>query len=446
MEIDRYLYYYFLGIGGIGMSALAKYLLFNKKQVFGYDRTPSDITLQLEKEGVKIIFDDDTNLIPGHLTPESTCVIFTPAIPNESSLRTYFAQKQFKMLKRAEFLGKIANSTKLLAVAGTHGKTTTSTLLAHIVYEAQLSASAFLGGVALNYHSNFFYNGNEFTITEADEFDRSFLYLQPSIAGITSIEADHLDIYGQHAELKKSFQTFANQCDKLFVKKGLSIEHHNKVSYAFDEHADCYGNNYRWEEPWVYLDYHGKKELKNLKWRIPGKYNAENAVLAISIALEIGIAEEVIYQALESFEGIHRRFNLYKTHCDKWVIDDYAHHPTEIRACLQTIRSLFPNKKLLTVFQPHLFTRTRDFMDDFARELSNTDELLLIDIYPARENPIEGITSEALAKRVQLPNVRVCGLQFALQAIEEYDAEIVALLGAGSIDSLVQPLIKKWNE
>ncbi len=439
--LDR-TYYYFIGAGGIGMSALARYFKFLDKVVMGYDKTPTGLTLQLEKEGIDLHFEDHLDKIPPFLTPENTLVIYTPAVPKEHKELNYFLEKGFQVMKRSEVLGEITRTSYGIAVAGTHGKTTTSSILGHILHESGLESTAFLGGVLENYDSNILINGNKITVSEADEFDRSFLRLSPKIGIITSIDADHLDIYGNKEEFEKTFIEFSQKItEKTFVKKGLPIQ--NASTYGVESGADFDAVNIRIENRIYHFDLNTPNGVhKNFELKLPGKHNVENATAAISVALYLGIPVEKIQNALKDFNGVKRRFNRWDIN-GKVYIDDYAHHPTELNAVIASVREIFPGKKILGVFQPHLFTRTRDFMEGFAESLSRFDELILLDIYPARELPIEGITSQALADKIDLKNKEVCSLSEAMELIKSKDFDVLVTVGAGDIDTLVAP-IKKW--
>jgi len=393
---------YFVGIGGIGMSAIANYFKSNGKNVAGYDKVSTEITKSLEEIGISVHFEDSIDLIPKEFrNKENTLIIYTPAIPKNHAELNYFLENKFNVLKRSEILGEITKNSFCLAVAGTHGKTTTSTILGHIFKEADLNATSFLGGISENYNSNLILGGNEISIVEADEFDRSFLKLAPNIACITSMDADHLDIYGDHSELQKSFKEFANKVSNtLIIRKGLPIK---GKTYGLNENADFDAKNLRIEEGTYIFDVQTPTEIiQNIKINLPGKHNVLNAVAALAMANSYGVSLQVIARALLSFKGIKRRFS-YKIKADNLVlIDDYAHHPTEINAIVDSVKEMYPSKKVLGIFQPHLFSRTRDFIDDFATSLSRFDELILLDIYPARELPIEGVTSGWLLRKISL--------------------------------------------
>jgi UDP-N-acetylmuramate--alanine ligase len=450
-DIHTYKNYYFIGIGGIGMSALARYFKFSNATVYGYDKTPTKLTHNLENENIPIIYDDNISLLPNTISSENTIVVYTPAIPENLKIKKFFIDKGFTILKRSQILGKITKSTQCLAIAGTHGKTTTSTLLGHICKYANFPATAFLGGISANYKSNFIYNGSKISIVEADEFDRSFLTLSPNMAAITSMDSDHLDIYGNHENIINSFNHFADIIPEngfLIVKKGLPINAKH-LTYSAHEKADYYAENIQIvNEHFKFNLVTPDKILKDFLLPIPGKHNVENAIAALAISLQLNIEVEVLRKALADFKGVLRRFNKHAFENGKIYIDDYAHHPTEIDAVLDTIRKLYPTKKLLTVFQPHLYSRTADFAEDFAKSLSKTDKLILLDIYPAREIPIENITSEWLADKIQIDkdDKEITSIDKVLNTIKAKDFDVLLTIGAGNIDTLYDPIINWLNE
>ena len=429
---------YFIGIGGIGMSAIARYFKSNGKNVAGYDRVSTEITKSLEKIDIAIHFEDDLDLIPSEFKNlENTIVVYTPAIPANHSELNYFKKNKFTVLKRSEILGEITKNSICLAVAGTHGKTTTSTILGHILKEAGVNATSFLGGIAENYDSNLILGGEKISVVEADEFDRSFLKLSPDIACITSTDADHLDIYGSHDELLTSFKDFAAKVSQtLFVKKGIAIK---GKTYGIDEGADFDAKNVRIENGSYIFDIKTPSEyFTNLKINLPGKHNVLNTVAALAMANSYGIPLPVIAKALLTFKGIRRRFS-YKIKLEnKVLIDDYAHHPTEINVVIESIREMYPSKKVLGVFQPHLFSRTKDFAEDFAKSLSKFDELILLDIYPARELPMEGITSSWLLDKVEIDKKQISSKENLKENVLSSKAEVIVMIGAGDIGELVE--------
>ncbi|WBX77248.1 UDP-N-acetylmuramate--L-alanine ligase [Tenacibaculum ovolyticum] len=426
---------YFIGIGGIGMSAIARYFSVNGKKVFGYDKTPSPITKGLEDIGVEIHFNDAVKNIPiSCLNKESTLIVYTPAIPSEHEELNYFINNEFTLLKRADILGEITKNTFCLAVAGTHGKTTTSSILGHIMQPHK--ATSFLGGIAENYDSNLILGEDKISVVEADEFDRSFLKLSPNIACVISMDADHLDIYGENEILQQTFRDFSNMVsDTLIVAKGLPLE---GLTYAVDESADYEAHNVRIGKGKYIFDVKTPTaEIKNIEFNLPGKHNMMNALAALAMADVYGVSLNDIKEQLKTFKGVKRRFS-YKIRTEDIVlIDDYAHHPTEISAVSNSIREMYPNEKVLAVFQPHLYSRTKDFVDDFANALSKFDEVLLLDIYPARELPIEGVTSSWLLEKMSLDKKKLVVKEKISDEILKSESKIIAMLGAGDIGLLV---------
>jgi UDP-N-acetylmuramate--alanine ligase len=435
---------YLIGIGGIGMSGLARY--FNQRGclVYGFDKTLTPLTKDLVNEGIGISYVDDTSLIPISFqkNDSETLIIYTPAIPQNSNILNYFKKAGFKLHKRSQVLGIISNSLYCVAIAGTHGKTTTSSLVAHLLRVGGIDCSAFLGGIATNYNSNLLIGKHDIVVVEADEYDRSFLTLHPDIAVITSMDADHLDIYGAEEQLHQSFQLFANQVKsggELIVREGLPIT--NGVTYGLSTSAQAKGYNLKIKEGAFHFDFENNNiKLEDLMLGLPGQHNVENAVAAIQIALSVNIKPDLIRAGLASFKGVKRRFEYQVKTEDCIYIDDYAHHPEELKACFKAVRSLYPHKKLSVIFQPHLFSRTRDFANDFAEVLNTVDELFLLDIYPARELPIEGIDSKMLASKMDVHKVTLCGKQECLEIITNQKPELLLTVGAGDIDTLVSPL------
>ena len=432
---------YFIGIGGIGMSALARYFKANGKNVAGYDKTQTNITNSLVALGIEIHFEDSVENIPSSfLSKEKTLVVFTPAIPENHEEYNYLKQEEFTILKRAEILGKITENTYCLAVAGTHGKTTTSSILGHIMQPS--NATSFLGGIAENYNSNLILGEDKISVVEADEFDRSFLQLSPDIACITSMDADHLDIYGNHDALIQSFNDFSSKVTgKMIVAKGLPIK---GLTYAIDEAADYKAFNLKIEKGKYIFDVQTPKEIaENITLSLPGKHNVMNALAALALANEYGVSLKEIKQQIKTFKGIQRRFS-YKINTKKLVlIDDYAHHPTEINAVANSVREMYPEEKVLAVFQPHLFSRTQDFVDDFAKELAMFDELLLLDIYPARELPIEGVNSAWLLNKIELENKKLVAKENLIKDIKNSEAKVIVMLGAGDIGVLINEVVNE---
>lgn len=434
---------YFIGIGGIGMSALARYFRNIGKNVSGYDKTPTMLTDELIADGMAIHFEDNTQLIPVGYNVENTLVIVTPAVPKSHSEWNHLIEKGYVIKKRAEVLGIITKDTFCFAVAGTHGKTTTSSILGHILYESGEDVTAFLGGIVENYHSNLIGSGKTVTVVEADEFDRSFLHLHPNIACVTSMDADHLDIYGDAAAIEDSFREFADKVtDKtnMFVPKGLSLQ---GVTIAIDQEADFKACNIRIENSSYVFDVQAPDGMiKNIQFGLPGHHNLMNALMALAMAKTFGTPTNSIAKALASFRGVQRRFS-YQVKTDRLVyIDDYAHHPTEINAVHQAVRELYPGQKVLAVFQPHLYSRTKDFADDFAKSLDAFDEILLLDIYPARELPMEGVTSEWLLSKMKNNNKSLVKKEDLIATISKNDATVIVTIGAGDIGEMV-PEIKK---
>ncbi|CAL2059162.1 UDP-N-acetylmuramate--L-alanine ligase [Tenacibaculum sp. 190524A05c] len=427
---------YFIGIGGIGMSALARYFSRNNKNVSGYDKTPSPITRELEEIGIAVHYEDDISMVDKKvLNEKETLIVYTPAIPKHHSELNYFRDNNFNVLKRAEILGKITENTFCLAVAGTHGKTTTSSILGHIMQPS--NATAFLGGIAENYNSNLILGEDKVSVVEADEYDRSFLQLSPDIACVTSMDADHLDIYGEHDSLLESFKEFSDKVtDKLIVAKGLDLE---GLTYAIDEEADYKAFNLRVGNGTYLFDVKTPNdEIKDIEFGLPGRHNIMNALAALSMANLYGVSLIEIKRQLKTFNGVQRRFSYKIKNDDVVLIDDYAHHPTEIKVVESAVREMYPNQKVLAVFQPHLFSRTKDFVEDFAQELSKFDELILLDIYPARELPIEGVTSEWLLSKINNGNKCLLSKEEMKKHVEKSDANIVLMLGAGDIGLLVK--------
>lgn len=426
---------YFIGIGGIGMSAVARYFCANGKNVAGYDKTPSPITNDLEAIGVSIHFEDAFKNIPiSFLNKEETLVVYTPAIPKEHSELNYFLKNDFKVLKRAEILGKITESTFCLAVAGTHGKTTTSSILGHIMQPSK--ATAFLGGIAENYNSNLILGEDKVSVVEADEFDRSFLQLSPNIACVTSMDADHLDIYGVHEALQESFKEFANKVtDTLIVAKGVPLD---GLTYAVNEDADYKAYNLKITNGTYFFDVKTPtSEIKNIEFNLPGKHNIMNSLAALAMADVKGVSLEDIKNRLATFKGVQRRFSYKIKNEDLILIDDYAHHPTEISAVEHSVREMYPNENVLVVFQPHLFSRTKDFIDDFAEALSKFNEVVLLDIYPARELPVKGVNSAWLLEKITTNNKILTTKESLVSRVLKSSAKIIVMLGAGDIGLLV---------
>ncbi|GGD45125.1 UDP-N-acetylmuramate--L-alanine ligase [Muriicola marianensis] len=435
--MDRFDFHrvYFIGIGGIGMSALARYFLSQNMAVAGYDKTPTPLTRELEAQGIDIHFADDLSLVPApFLKPEDTLIVYTPAVPKDHREWNHFTDQGFKVKKRSEVLGLITRDTFCFAVAGTHGKTTTSSILAHLLKETGTPITAFLGGISEDFNSNFICEGDQYSVVEADEFDRSFLRLHPDIACITSMDADHLDIYGDRESMRASFLEFASRLKpdgKLFVRNGLPLE---GITYGIEDNSDYCIKNIKIEHGTYIFDLGTpERTLEGVRFNKPGRHNLLNGLVAFAMAIQVNPPLDRLVKALETFKGVQRRFS-YKIRQDDLIfIDDYAHHPTEIDAVLEAIREMHPGKSILAVFQPHLFSRTRDFMEEFASSLSGFDSILLLDIYPAREKPIPGITSEVLLERISNPNKKLVSKQDLAHEIKARNPEILVTLGAGDI-------------
>ena len=429
---------YFIGIGGIGMSAIARYYNAKGFRVSGYDKTPSPLTEALESEGIEVHYEDNVDFVPKDIA--DTLVVYTPAIPKDMGELVYVQEKGYRVIKRSRMLGEISQGQRCMAVAGTHGKTTTSTLVSHIFTAAGEGCSAFLGGISKNYDSNLLISSNDVMVAEADEFDRSFLQLHPEIAVITSMDADHLDIYGDEAHIREAFKAFASQVSgTVIVKYGLDITPADTkariMTYSFgnveaDFHAEAL------EDGHFNLHYPGGV-IEDCVVGIPGWVNIENATAAAAIGLTYGLDPHKIRQALATFSGVKRRFDLQVKRPGCVYIDDYAHHPEEISAALSSIRKSYPEMKLTAVFQPHLYTRTRDFAPEFAQALSKADKLILLDIYPAREEPIPGVSSEIIFKDVTCPEKVLLKRTELMDYLKKEKVELLVTLGAGDIDRFV---------
>ncbi|PKP44600.1 MAG: UDP-N-acetylmuramate--L-alanine ligase [Bacteroidetes bacterium HGW-Bacteroidetes-12] len=452
MNIKNLHIVYFLGVGGIGMSALARYFLASGCNVLGYDKTKTVLTSQLEKEGVKIHYQEDVAFIPNEIKSkqENTLVIYTPAIPKDNNEFLFFQQQQIRIYKRSEVLGLISQNYFTIAVAGTHGKTTTSSIIAHLLQSCGVPCNAFLGGISLNFNSNLVLNSEaKIMVVEADEFDRSFLTLSPDIAIITSLDADHLDIYEDKATMHQAYQDFTHKIKvggTLLTKKtyltmlNLPSTIHTKT-YSISENADYEGKNRTINNGNFVIDVKTPSNfIANVEIGLPGIHNTENSLAAFAVADLLQIDNQKIKAALASYKGVQRRFQFHIKTPNLVYLDDYAHHPTELSACILSIKELFPNKKITGIFQPHLFTRTRDFADEFAQSLSLLDTLILLDIYPARELPIEGVTSQMLLDKVTINNKKIIKKEDVIYELKQTKLEILVTLGAGNIDELVEPI------
>jgi len=451
--MNKFTKYYFLGIGGIGMSALARYFHAKGFQVAGYDRSESVLTAELLTEGIKVSFDENVDQIPFVYTnSENTLVILTPAIPQNHPQLAYFREHNFTIKKRAQVLGDITRQSKGICIAGTHGKTTTSTITAHLLYQSQVSCNAFLGGIANNYNTNLLLSTeSNLVVIEADEYDRSFHQLSPYMAVITSADPDHLDIYETADAYRESFEYFTSLIrpgGALIMRKGINIEPQLQkgvklYTYSMDEGGDFHADNIRTLKGEIHFDFVTPTDrINDVRLGVPVRINVENSVAAMALAWLNGVTTDELRTGISSFSGIYRRFNVvYKS--DKIVyMDDYAHHPSELKASISSIRNLYPDRKITGIFQPHLFSRTRDFAPAFAEALSQLDELILLDIYPARELPIEGVDSELILRNVKLKNKTLCTKENLLSLLKEKELDVLVTFGAGDIDKLV-PLIKE---
>lgn len=457
VQLEHIKVVYFLGIGGIGMSALARWFHANQFEVLGYDKTSTELTQTLEKEGITINYEDSEQSIPEIVktTKESCLVVYTPAIPVNSLQLNYLKNQQYHLQKRSQVLGLLTANYFTIAVAGTHGKTTTSSLIAHILRYAKVNSMAFLGGITQNYKTNLLLNDIEakeqpIVVVEADEYDRSFLTLSPNISIITSVDPDHLDIYDNEQIFQEGFEEFIKKLDH----KGTLISHENvnlpilstlpnliKNEYGLNDALNYKGINIQVKNGEQYFDYVGNGiEIKNIKLQVPGFHNIANTIAAITASLLVNIKPSIIKEAIESFGGVRRRFEYMLKTEEKIYIDDYAHHPSEISSFLNSVKNLYPNKKITAIFQPHLFSRTRDFMDGFAESLALADELFLLDIYPARELPIEGITSQVLFEKIILDNKKIVSKEEVLSMINQVQSELIVTIGAGDIDQLRDPI------
>jgi UDP-N-acetylmuramate--alanine ligase len=440
MEID-YNKIYFIGIGGIGMSSIALFFLNNNKEVGGYDKTKTDLTSMLSKRGANIHYNANVSCIPFQFKEKSnTLIVYTPAVSTENVELNYFVQNGYKVLKRSEILGIISRNKFCIAVAGTHGKTTTSTILSHLLYENNISFTSFIGGVSENHNSNLIENGQDIVLVEADEFDRSFLTLHPDIACITSIDADHLDIYNSEKQLRDSFMEFI----KNIKKKGVLFNSYNLpfdgINFGFDSKAQYSIKNYRIKEDHVLFDIKYKNKIcLNIKFNMPGHHNASNALAAFAICKKLKIKDVDLVKSFSTFKGVKRRFS-YVLKYPKILIDDYAHHPKEIQSIYDSVSLMHPGKKIMAVFQPHLFSRTRDFMNEFANELAKFSEIVLLEIYPAREKPIIGIDSNELLNRINNINKKLLKKVDLANHIVKSDVDVVIVMGAGDISNEVDKI------
>ncbi|HAN64837.1 MAG TPA: UDP-N-acetylmuramate--L-alanine ligase [Chitinophagaceae bacterium] len=445
MQLSNISSVYFLGIGGIGMSALARYFMSKGVKVSGYDRTATELTRQLEAEGMSIHYMDDISLAD----PDPGLVVFTPAIPSDHGELNYYRAQGFPMMKRSQVLGLITGETFSVCVAGTHGKTTTSSLIAHILRHSGFGCNAFLGGIAANYNSNFWSSDRAVSVAEADEYDRSFLQLRPDIAVITSMDPDHLDIYGTAENLLDAFVEFGNRLKPggfLLTKYGLPRKQDfiasNHMTYSVDDdRADVYAESVSvMDGRYVFsLEMPGKK-IREIELFMGGRHNIENAIAAITVTSRMGLGDDKIKAALADFQGVKRRFEYIMRNADTVMIDDYAHHPEELRALISSAKELYPGRKCTVIFQPHLFSRTQDHADGFAEVLSMADECWLLPIYPAREKPMPGVNSGMIAERMKGIPVKMISMDQVVSACAEHKPELLITAGAGDIDTKVQPI------
>jgi len=447
---------YFVGIGGIGMSALARYFHSQGKSVSGYDKTRTELTTLLENEGIDIHYEDWGNEVLNHVPRVGTVVVFTPAVPASFGELNAFQQEGYQVIKRAKALGIISEAFETFAVAGTHGKTTTSSILAHVLNQTSDKVNAFIGGIASNYNSNCIINKDSTrVVVEADEFDRSFLQLYPDNTIVTSMDADHLDIYGDGDHLTQSFNEFINQTKSygvILVNSKIDLQQFELAdnirinTYGVDGHTDWRLHALKYSEGKFYFDIISRSEIyRNIEFGLPGQHNAENATAVFALCMEVGVLEADIREAFKTFKGVKRRFDFKVRKDDMVVIDDYAHHPTEIDAFLRSVKKLYPERKITAVFQPHLFSRTRDFMAGFAESLALADELYLLPIYPARELPIEGITSEVLLEEVNMYDKFMSTKDSIVEDLKKGEHEVICIIGAGDIDTTVQPITNAFE-
>ena len=439
---------YFIGIGGIGMSALARYFAFIDKTVAGYDKTESPLTQELAASGMDIHYKDSVDLVAEVYKndPEHTLVVYTPAVPSNHTEYQFFLQNGFTIKKRSEVLGLITKDSFCLAVAGTHGKTTTSSILAHLLKETGVKMTAFLGGISEDFNSNFLLEGTEYSVVEADEFDRSFMQLTPNVACVTSMDADHLDIYGDAQELEKTFKDFTKRLKSggtLFVRNGLPLK---GLTYGIEDDSDYCIRNIKIEHGTYIFDLETPDlKLEGVEFNKPGRHNLLNGLVAFAMAMQAGPPPHRLAQALSTFKGVQRRFS-YQIKNDEFIyIDDYAHHPTEINAVFEAVSEMHPNKKVLAIFQPHLFSRTRDFANDFAQSLSRFENVLLLDIYPAREEPITGVDSEWLLGKMTNGNRKLISKEQMLSEVKNQNPEVLITMGAGDIGLEVVKIKKEMS-
>ncbi len=447
---------YFVGIGGIGMSALALYFAKGGYSIAGYDRSESRITRSLTENGCSISYKDDVGILPDLFRNSSTknkvLIVYTPAIPSESNILTFFRNNGYSIYKRSEILGEISSNTDTLAVAGTHGKTTVSTMIAHLLKQSKIDCSAFLGGISKNYDSNLLLGDSRYTVMEADEFDRSFHRLSPLMAVVTSLDADHLDIYGDQKTMIKAYNEFCAKIRKggnLIVNKSIRKEivvpeGVNCFTYGLEANCDFWSDDIKHNKDYYSFNFHSPSTtIKDLHFAFPGIINIENFTAAIAIALLCGVTEQEIRKAVLLFQGVRRRFDIRLNIPGLAFVDDYAHHPEEIKACIKCMKEYFTGRKITGIFQPHLFSRTRDHAEGFAKILDELDEIILLPIYPAREKPIEGVSSEMIFKRMNSTRKRMMAKEDIPGKLNTADLDVLLTIGAGDIDSLVEPIEEK---
>jgi UDP-N-acetylmuramate--alanine ligase len=455
MNLNQIDSFYFIGIGGMGMSSLARYFHAIGKTVYGHDQNRTFLTKELEKEGISINYHDKIEILPKWVLSKQCLIVYTPAIPSHHKQWIYLKKHGKNVKKRSQVLALITENEICIAIGGTHGKTTTCTLLGHILYSVGINVIAFLGGISENYQSNLILNNvlnkQKIFLVEADEFDHSFLYLSPNIACITSFDQDHVDIYPKKKFLEKAYMTFSNRIKKPYKKIFLCKEgafrfiDNNAIYYSITQEENYYSNHLYIKENKWYFDFHTPTETwKSFPLPIPGKHNLKNVTAALAISDYLKIPKEEIRKALFLFQGIKRRYSIHYQSSEKIYIDDYAHHPTEINALISTVKKSFPQKKILGIFQPHLFSRTKFFEKNFAKSLEHLDTLILLDIYPAREFPIKnGINSNILLEKIKISSKEVSTLSKVLERIKNKHFDIILTIGAGNIDTLIIP-IKEW--
>lgn len=457
MNFDVIKNVHFIGIGGIGMSALARYFNFQGKKVSGYDRAKSELTSQLQNEGITVYFEENDWLIPEPIranpTSDSHLIVYTPAIPKEHAELQFFQKHNARLMKRATILGDLSNSLPTAAIAGTHGKTTTTSILTFLCLNSEKPFVSFVGGINENFNSNLVFKDNPgFMICEADEYDRSFLKLRPFLSVITSMDADHLDIYKTKEEMQKSFEEFADLTAKngqvlINYKLRDILKSSDYKTYGLDKSADYYASNVRFTGHGFQFDFFSTEiEINGLELNLPGYHNLENSVAAIALALKLEVTSIEIINSLKKYKGVKRRFEYHKVKEGLIYIDDYAHHPEEINAVISSLRKMYPGKTITGIFQPHLFSRTKDLAEEFAESLSKVDNLILLDIYPAREKPLEGITSSWLIEKVRIENKKLSYVSDLIQNIEKYEADILVTMGAGDIDQMVNKIKAHFAE